>query len=86
VPESRYTFLAWWRLAEERAEVKRVSGRGYHSLRRKFATEMKHAPLKDLCHLGGWKSATTVVSVYQQPDADTQRSAFAARRPIASSG
>jgi hypothetical protein len=33
---------------------------GWHSFRRKFATELKHIPLKDLCDLGGWKDSRTV--------------------------
>ena len=40
---------------EPRAGVEHVDGLGYHSLRRKFATELKGIPLKDLCQLGGWK-------------------------------
>ncbi len=75
--------LDWWDVAEKRAQLPSVVGRGFHSLRRKFATEMKHAPLKDLCHLGGWKSPTTVVTVYQQPDAATQFDALRSRRRVA---
>jgi hypothetical protein len=71
-----------WELCEGRAGLEPVPWRGFHSLRRKFATEMKHAPLKDLCYLGGWKSAATVVNVYQQPDADTMRSALDSRRKL----
>jgi hypothetical protein len=59
-----------------------VKGRGWHSLRRKFATEMKHAPLKDLAYLGGWKSVATVVDIYQRPDVVTMQRALAARRPV----
>jgi len=43
---------------------------------------MKHAPLKDLTYLGGWKSAATVVDVYQRPDTATMRQALAERRPV----
>ena len=46
-----------WLRAEDTAGLERVKGRGWHSLRRKFATEMKHTPLRDLSHLGGWKRA-----------------------------
>jgi hypothetical protein len=55
---------------------------GFHSLRGQFATEMKHAPLKDLCYLGGWKSAATVINVYQQPDAEIMQAALNARRTV----
>src|SRR3712207_336778 len=52
------------------------------SLRRKFATELKHAPLRDVAHLGEWKSVRTLVSFYQQPDAVTQRALLAQRKEL----
>jgi len=57
-------------------------GRGWHSLRRKFATELKHAPLKDLCALGGWKDAQTILKCYQQADPVTMRRALETRQPL----
>lgn len=79
----RRTMYKWWKICETLAELRPCERRGFHSLRRKFATEMKHAPLKDLCYLGGWKSAATVINVYQQPDTETMRAALDARRAIA---
>jgi integrase len=81
-PTSRYTFRHFWDRAEKLAKLEPVERRGWHSLRRAFATEMKHAPLRDLAYLGGWKSVSTVVEVYQQPDDATMRAALEARRPI----
>ena len=52
---------------------------GWHSLRRKFATELKHTALKDLCYMGGWKNPQTLLTCYQQPDEGTMRAALAAR-------
>lgn len=49
---SRHIFRQWWRQAERLAGITREAGLGYHSLRRAFATALKHAPLKDLCELG----------------------------------
>jgi hypothetical protein len=43
---------------------------------------MKHAPLKDLAYLGGWKSAATLVDVYQRPDDKTMDQALATRRAV----
>ena len=43
---------------------------------------MKHAPLRDVAYLGGWKSVPTVVEVYQRPDAETMQRALATRRPV----
>jgi hypothetical protein len=40
---------------------------------------MKHAPLKDLCELGGWKDPQTILSCYQRPDPKTMRQALAQR-------
>ena len=51
-------------------------------MRRKFAPEMKHTPLKDLCYLGGWKDPQTVLRCYQRPDEATMREALARRRPL----
>ena len=61
----------WRERAERAAGIARVSGRGWHSLRRKFATELKAASLKDLCALGGWKDHNTILKCYQQPDPET---------------
>jgi hypothetical protein len=55
------TFLRdCWEKLERKAGLKRVKGRGWHSLRRKFATDLKETPLAALCYLGGWKDAQTV--------------------------
>jgi len=81
-PTGLHTFVHWWNDVAEEAKLPPVRGRGFHSLRRKFATEMKHAPLKDLAYLGGWKSVQTVVNIYQRPDEVTMHRAFEARRPV----
>ena len=44
-----------------------------------FATELKHAPLTDLCALGGWKSPQTVLTCYQRANAVSMQQAPAAR-------
>ena len=51
----------WWHEAQILAELDPMPGRGWHSLRRKFATDLMDQPLKVLCELGGWKTAKTVV-------------------------
>lgn len=79
---SRHLLRDWWQRAEKLAELPAVRGRGYHSLRRKFATELKQVPLKDLCHLGGWKDAQTILQCYQQADEDTMRAALGQRRRL----
>jgi integrase len=54
---SRYQLERWWRRAERLAGIVQP-GRSFHALRRKFATELKHVPLKDLCALGGGRNRT----------------------------
>ena len=44
---------------------------GWHSLPRKFATELKHIPLTDRCELGRWKTAEAMLMCYRQPDQQT---------------
>lgn len=41
--------------------------------------EMKAAPLKDLCALGGWKDPQTILKCYQRADPVTMRRALAER-------
>jgi hypothetical protein len=55
---------------------------GWHSFRRKFATDMKDLPLKDLCAAGGWRDAETVPKCYQQPEEHRIREALARRRRV----
>ena len=69
-----------WRKAETLAGLQPKRGRGWHSLRRKFASDLMHVPLKVLCELGGWKTAHTVLQCYQRADEDQLRSALEDRR------
>jgi hypothetical protein len=50
----------------------------FHGITRRLAAgvSVKAGPLKDPCYLGGWKSAGTVITCYQQPEA-TMQSALA---------
>ncbi len=52
---------------------------GWHSLRRRFATDLKQIPLRDLCDLGGWKDPDTVVRCYQATDEEDLRRAITSR-------
>ena len=78
-PCSRHLLRDWFQRAAERANLPRDQRIGWHALRRHFATEMKGAPLKDLCYMGGWKSPQTILTCYQQPDENTMRTAIANR-------
>jgi integrase len=81
-PISRHLVRNWWQRGQALAKLPTELGRGWHSLRRQFATEMKSAPLKDLCALGGWKSPQTVLMCYQRADSATMQQALAARRRL----
>ena len=70
----------WWHRAERLAGMERKHRRGWHSLRRKFASDLMDQPLKVLCELGGWRNAKTVLACYQQPDEGQLRKALEARR------
>jgi integrase len=85
-PVGRYLVRGWWRRAEKLAGLERKDGRGWHSLRRKFATELMHEPLKVLCKLGGWMDAETVLTCYQQPDEEAMRVALEGRKKVSKSG
>jgi len=85
-PMSRHLARDWWERTETAAGIARVPGRGWHSLRRKFATELKGASLKDLCALGGWKDHNTVLKCYQQPDPVAMRLALEKRGVLRTPG
>jgi integrase len=85
-PVSRHLMRDWWQRGEALADIPRTPGLGWHSLRRKFATELKHVPLKDLSYLGGWKEPQTILKCYQRPDEVTMREALASRRRLVAVG
>ena len=73
---SRSLARDWWKRAEKFAGLEPKRGRGWHSLRRKFTSDLMDLPLKVLCDLGGWKTAQTVLQCYQKPDEDRLRKAL----------
>ena len=81
-PLPRHTANKWWRRAEAKAKLDHMPGMGFHSARRKFASELKGTNLRDLAYMGGWKNPQTVLMVYQQPDMEVQREALAARKKL----
>ena len=59
------------REAYERAGLETLKGGLWHPWRRKWATERKDMPLRDVAAAGGWKDPTTLLKCYQQPDEET---------------
>ena len=85
-PCSRHHTRDLFERLRDRAGLPKDQRFGWHSLRRKFASELKTMPLKDLAHLGGWKDPATILKCYQKPDEATQRAALAQRQTLRASG
>ncbi len=86
-PCSRHLMRDWWIRGVEAAGLEPVKGRGWHSMRRRFANDMKGVvPLKDLCHLGGWKNSQTILTCYQSADEETMREGLAKRKRPSQAG
>jgi hypothetical protein len=60
---------AWapW-VTETAAGVEKLEGGLWHAYRRKWATERKELPLKDVAAAGGWKDVTTLLRCYQHAE------------------
>ena len=43
----------------------------WHAIRRKWATERKGYPVNDVAAAGGWRDVETLLTSYQQVDAET---------------
>ena len=82
MPVSRPLARVWWTRAQKLAGLEPKRGRGWHSLRRKFASDLMDQPLKVLCELGGWKEAKTVLDCYQRADEAQLRKALESRRRV----
>jgi hypothetical protein len=70
----------WWNLAQQEAGLGHISRLGWHSLRRKFANDLRHVPLKDLASLGGWKDTQTLLKCYLKEDEQAMVDALKSRR------
>lgn len=56
---------------EGRAGLPKLDGGVCHPYRRKWATERKSQPIKDVAAAGGWKDLKTLSTCYQQADRQT---------------
>ena len=59
------------RRAEAAAELEPLEWGAFHPFRRKWATERKHLPIKDVAEAGGWRNTQTLLRHYQQTDPAT---------------
>jgi integrase len=60
-PLGREVFVKWWGDLEQLAGLAHIHLRGWHSIRRKWATERKREPVTDVAAAGGWKSTQTLL-------------------------
>ena len=72
----------WWIRIAKIAGLPEGDRYGWHSLRRKFASELRNTNLRDLCDLGGWKKPETVLTCYVRSDEGAQREALNTRERI----
>lgn len=84
-PVSVKTLAGWSRKAMDAAGLRHLCKAGFHRFRRKFASELKDVPLRDLMALGGWRDPKTVIQCYQQADLGRMRKALANRNPLTES-
>ncbi len=70
-PVDRSVMSRSLREAYRRAGLSPPNGGLWHPWRRKWATERKGLPLKDVAAAGGWRDVRTLLTSYQQPDEAT---------------
>ncbi len=70
-PCDRYLFDHWLRRAYSLAELEPQHGGLWHPIRRKWVTERKGYPVKDVAAAGGWRDEQTMLRSYQHTDAET---------------
>ena len=63
------------------AGLERPKGGLWHPFRRKWATERKEYPVKDVAAAGGWEDIPTAL-MYQQPDEATLRQVMDHPNPL----
>jgi hypothetical protein len=61
----------WLTVAEQKAKLEKLQGGLWHPYRRKWTTERKYLPLKDVAVVGGWTDTETLLNCYQQADPTT---------------
>jgi integrase len=71
-PLGRHVAKKWLVRAEELAKLAHQKQGGWHAFRRKWTTDRKHFPLKDLADAGGWRDVETPLKNYQQSDRETR--------------
>lgn len=81
-PLGREVFQHALSRATQHAQLPELTGGGWHSLRRKWASERKHLPLVDVAAAGGWKDTQTLIECYQHADRDTMLAVMSEPRKV----
>src|SRR2546425_1196264 len=71
-PVSRQLASDWLKRAYGLTRIERPRQGLWHPFRRKWATDRKEYPLRDVAAAGGWQDVPTLL-MYQQPDQETLR-------------
>ncbi|MGI9077109.1 MAG: tyrosine-type recombinase/integrase [Gemmatimonadaceae bacterium] len=82
----RHQFDRWLVEAERRAGLPKLDGSTWHAYRRKWVTERKHLPVKDVAAAGGWKEVSTVLDVYQHADQASVLAAMSESKKLREAG
>jgi hypothetical protein len=85
-PLSKDTARRWLLEAEDLANVEHRPRRGWHGLRRSWATKRKGQSLQDVMYLGGWVDSKALTKLYQKPDLDSLLGVLEAERPLRKAG
>jgi integrase len=81
-PIRRDVFARWILALERHAGLSKLDGGLLHAFRRKWATERKDLPLKDVAAAGGWKDVGTLLTCYQQADRQTMLAVMSEPRKV----
>ena len=81
-PCRRFQLDAWLRKAYESAGLRPEKGGLWHPIRRKWVTERKGHPTKDLALAGGWGDENTMVTCYEGTDPETIRQVVETRTHV----
>jgi hypothetical protein len=82
IPVRADVLKQWLRAIEKDAGLAKPRGGLWHAYRRKWATERRHLPIKDVAAAGGWKDIATLLRCYQQPTNDAMLAVMSEPRKV----
>jgi integrase len=82
-PRKRHAFYKWWHACLEVVGMPTDKRLGFHSFRRRLASDLAGAPLPVLMALGGWRNPEVVVKAYATPSMDALKAVLMNRAAFA---